>query len=327
MKTKTLLFSAAALFAASSVNAANDDVTPSHYKFSEKEVGPYEFFQYSNTGSNPAPVPYPDDKLVEGGFVVLAGGQVKNDDASVAGLNKGCHIVETEYGKMLLVKGFGSEELPELQGADKLEGFMSFNMYTDKTIPTDVPVRFEMVTKVVGPSVGGNVEVGILNINGDLKQMPLETTVAYTTTCTKWMPVFGDLNMAGYTAETLPLRIKYFIPGYSNFAGRAYYFARIKFTAEPTTEIPNVPADGWDTPDGTSSSVTALPSEDGGFVAWDKENIYLNEMELGSTVYIYSLNGSLVKTVLVSDPFMEVPMASGFYLVRYADKTSKVVIR
>lgn len=109
--------------------------------------------------------------------------------------------------------------------------------------------------------------------------------------------------------------------------GRAYYFARIKFTAEPTTEIPNIPADGWDTPDGTSSSVTTLPSDDSGFVAWDKENIYLNEMELGSTVYIYSLNGSLVKTVLVSDSFMEVPMSSGFYLVRYADKTTKVVIR
>ena len=44
MKTKTLLFSAAALLAVSSVNAANDDVTPSHFKFSEKEVGPYEFF-------------------------------------------------------------------------------------------------------------------------------------------------------------------------------------------------------------------------------------------------------------------------------------------
>lgn len=326
MKTKTLLFSAAALFAGFSVNAANDDVTPSHFKFSEKEVGPYEFFQYSNSGSNPVQ-PYPEDKLVDGGFVVLAGGQVKNDDASVAGINKGCHIVETEYGKMLLVKGFGSEEMPEVEAADNLEGFMSFNMYTDKTFPTGVPVRFEMVTKIVGAPIGGNITVEIRNKNGVNENIPLASTNAYTTTCTKWMPVFGDLNTAGYNPNTLPLRVKFNIPGYSNFAGRAYYFARIKFTAEPTTEIPNIPADGWDTPDGTSSSVTTLPSDDSGFVAWDKENIYLNEMELGSTVYIYSLNGSLVKTVLVSDSFMEVPMSSGFYLVRYADKTSKVVIR
>lgn len=326
MKTKTLLFSAAALLAGFSVNAANDDVTPSHFKFSEKEVGPYEFFQYSNSGSNPVQ-PYPEDKLVDGGFVVLAGGQVKNDDASVAGINKGCHIVETEYGKMLLVKGFGSEEMPEVEAADNLEGFMSFNMYTDKTFPTGVPVRFEMVTKIVGAPIGGNITVEIRNKNGVNENIPLASTNAYTTTCTKWMPVFGDLNTAGYNPNTLPLRVKFNIPGYSNFAGRAYYFARIKFTAEPTSEIPNVPADGWDTPDGTSSSVTTLPSEDCGFVAWDNENIYLNEMELGSIVYIYSLNGSLVKAVQISDSFMEVPMSTGFYLVRYADKTSKVVIR
>lgn len=326
MKTKTLLFSAAALLAVFSVNAANDDVTPSHFKFSEKEVGPYEFFQYSKNGANPEQ-PYPEDKLIEGGFVVLTGGQVKNNDESVAGINKGCHIVETEYGKMLLVKGFGSEEMPEVEAADKLEGYIHFHMFTDQTFPTNVPVRFEMVTKIVGAPIGGNITVDIRNKNGGDENIPLASTNAYTTTCTKWMPVFGDLNTAGYAAGTLPLRIDYFIPGYSNFAGRAYYFARIKFTAEPTSEIPNVPADGWDTPDGTSSSVTTLPSEDCGFVAWDKENIYLNEMELGSTVYIYSLNGSLVKAVQISDSFMEVPMSTGFYLVRYADKTSKVVIR
>ena len=265
--------------------------------------------------------------MKEGGFATLVGNNVKNDDASVEGINKGCHIVETEYGKMLLVKGFGSEEMPELEAADNLVGFMSFNMFTDKTFPTTVPVRFEMVTKIVGTPIGGNITVDIWNRNGVTENIPLPTTNAYTTTCTKWMPVFGDLNREGYGVESIPLRVKFNIPGYSNFAGRAYYFARIKFTAEPTSEIPNVPADGWDTPDGTSSSVTTLPSDDSGFVAWDKENIYLNEMELGSTVYIYSLNGSLMKTVLVSDSFMEVPMSTGFYLVRYADKTTKVVIR
>lgn len=167
MKTKTLLFSAAALLAVSSVNAANDDVTPSHFKFSEKEVGPYEFFQYSNQGSNPRH--YSDDELKEGGFATLVGNNVKNDDASVEGINKGCHIVETEYGKMLLVKGFGSEEMPELEAADNLVGFMSFNMFTDKTFPTTVPVRFEMVTKIVGTPIGENITVDIWNRMEQLK--------------------------------------------------------------------------------------------------------------------------------------------------------------
>lgn len=323
MKTKTLLFSAAALLAVSSVNAANDDVTPSHFKFSEKEVGQYDFFQYSNQGSNPVPSPYPDEKLVEGGFVVLSGGQVKNNDESVAGMNKGCHIVETEYGKMLLLKGSDCDEMPELVSADKLTGYLSINMFSDKTFPVGVPVRFEMVAKVVGASIGADFTLEIFNKGAN---SVLANTIAYPKTCVKWMPVFGDFTVDSEAA--LPIRLKYNVPNNGNLIGRAYYFARIKFTANPSSDnIPNVPADGWDTPDGTSSSVTTLPSEDCGFVAWDKENIYLNEMELGSIVYIYSLNGSLVKAVQISDSFMEVPMSTGFYLVRYADKTSKVVIR
>lgn len=321
MKTKTLLFSAAALLAGFSVNAANDDVTPSHFKFSEKEVGPYDFVQYSNNGSNPVPSPYPDEKLVDGGCVVLTGGQVKDNDESVAGFNKGCHIVETEYGKMLLLKGPDCDEMPELSAADKLTGYLSINMLSDKTFPVNTPVRFEMVTKVVGSSIGQDFTLDIFN---SASNSIFGNTIAYPQTCVKWMPVLGDFIVNN---DVVPIRVKYSIPNNGNMIGRAYYFARIKFTAEPTSEIPNVPADGWDTPDGTSSSVTTLPSEDCGFVAWDNENIYLNEMELGSIVYIYSLNGSLVKAVQISDSFMEVPMSTGFYLVRYADKTSKVVIR
>ena len=212
--------------------------------------------------------------------------------------------------------------MPELVSADKLTGYLSINMFSDKTFPVGVPVRFEMVAKVVGASIGADFTLEIFNRSAN---PVLANTIAYPKTCVKWMPVFGDFTVDGEAA--LPIRLKYNVPNNGNLIGRAYYFARIKFTAGPTTEIPNIPADGWDTPDGTSSSVTTLPSDDSGFVAWDKENIYLNEMELGSTVYIYSLNGSLVKTVLVSDSFMEVPMSSGFYLVRYADKTTKVVIR
>ena len=49
-------------------------------------------------------------------------------------------------------------------------------------------------------------------------------------------------------------------------------------------------------------------------------------MDIDSVVSIYSLNGALVKTVNVTDSFMEIPMSRGAYIVKYANKTSKVIL-
>jgi len=38
------------------------------------------------------------------------------------------------------------------------------------------------------------------------------------------------------------------------------------------------------------------------------------------------LNGALVKTVKVTDSFVEVPMSRGAYVVKYGNKASKVVL-
>jgi hypothetical protein len=104
MKTKALLISTLCLLGANYSWAADEDVTPGHLKFADQTVGSYEFVHYSSQGANPVS-PYPTEKLKEEGTVVLTGGQVKNEDASVAGFNKGCHIVASDYGNMLLIKG------------------------------------------------------------------------------------------------------------------------------------------------------------------------------------------------------------------------------
>lgn len=112
MKTKVLLFSTLFFSANLFTYAADEDVTPGHLKFADKAVGPYEFVHYSSTGANPTS-PFPSENLKEDGTVVLTGGQVK-DETGVAILNKGCHIVASEYGNMLLIKGNGSTEQPDL---------------------------------------------------------------------------------------------------------------------------------------------------------------------------------------------------------------------
>jgi len=327
MKTKVLSLSFSLLVSMNCMWAADEDVTPAHLNFAAQPEGPYEFVHYSSTGSNPA-TPFPEADLKATGTVVLTGGQVKNDNASVAGFNKGCHIVASEYGNMLLIKGNGSSEAPDLSEADALGGYVVVNMFTTSDFPTNTPVRFQFVSKVVG-DVTSDYKVAIYNYGGSTVSIPLSEKTAYSPIDTKWWPVIYDLDISTITGDDrVPLRVKYSIPG-AHANGRAVYIASIKFTANPSTECPELDpnSDGWDTPDGSpvSSAVEGVESAQG-FVAWDRQNIYLNEMELGSTVYIYSITGSLVKTIQVNDSFMEVPMNQGVYVVKYGDKTSKVVL-
>ena len=328
MKTKVLSLSFSLLVSMNCMWAADEDVTPAHLNFAAQPEGPYEFVHYSNATSNPKPTPYPTDKLKADGTVVLTGGQVKDNDASVAGFNKGCHIVASEYGNMLLIKGNGSTEEPDLEAADALGGYVNLNMFTTSDFPVNTPVRFQFVSKVVG-GVTSDYKVAIYNYGGSNSNIPLPEKTTYSPIDTKWWPVIYDLDISTIVgSDQIPLRIKYSIPQ-AHANGRALYIATIKFTANPSTECPELDpnSEGWDTPDGSpvSSAVEGVESAQG-FVAWDRQNIYLNEMELGSTGYIYSITGSLVKTIQVNDSFMEVPMNQGVYVVKYGDKTSKVVL-
>lgn len=328
MKTKALLFSVFCLASANFVQAADEDVTPPHLDFAAQQVGSYEFVHYSSNGSNPT-TPFPTDDLKADGTVVLTGGQVQNDNASVDGFNKGCHIVSSDYGNMLLIKGNGSTEEPDLTAADALAGYVVLNMFTTSDFPTNTPVRFQFVSKVVG-GITSDYKVAIYNFGGSTSNIPLPETTTYSSIDTKWWPVIKDLDISTVTgSDRVPLRIKYSIPA-GHVDSRAIYIASVKFTANPSDECPEfdpVNFDGWDTPDGSSPS-TAIESVEStqGFVAWDSQNIYLNEMEMGTQVYIYSITGALVKSLEVNDSFVEVPMNRGVYVVKYGNKTSKVVL-
>ena len=328
MKTKVLLFSTLFFSAHLFTYAADEDITPGHLKFADKAAGPYEFVHYSSTGANPTS-PYPAENLKEDGTVVLTGGQVK-DETGVAILNKGCHIVASEYGNMLLIKGNGSTEQPDLSAADALGGYANIHMFTQTDFPINTPVRFHFVSQVIGDPVTADYKISIWNYGGAVTNVPLPETTTYTAVDTKWWPIYADLDIAGITgSDRIPLRIRFNIPG-GHLANRAIYIAKIQFTANPTGECPEfnpITFDGWDTPDGsTPSGIDAIGNDAKGFVTWDNQYIYLNNMDIDSVVSIYSLNGALVKTVSVTDSFMEVPMSRGAYIVKYANKTSKVIL-
>ena len=169
---------------------------------------------------------------------MLTGGQVKNEDASVAGFNKGCHIVASDYGNMLLIKGDGSAEEPTLSAADALAGYINVSMFTQIDFPVNTPVRFHFVSKVVGDPITADYKISVWNFGGATTNVPLPETTTYSSIDTKWWPIYADLNIAGITGDDrIPLRIRYNIPG-GHLGNRAIYIATIQFTANPSGECP-----------------------------------------------------------------------------------------
>ena len=193
----------------------------------------------------------------------------------------------------------------------------------------NTPVRFHFVSKVVGDPITADYKISVWNFGGATTNVPLPETTTYSSIDTKWWPIYADLNIAGITGDDrIPLRIRYNIPG-GHLGNRAIYIATIQFTANPSGECPEfdpVNFDGWDTPNGSPATGIDAIGETNGFVAWDSQYIYLNDIDFGTEVFIYSLNGALVKTVKVTDSFVEVPMSRGAYVVKYGNKASKVVL-
>ena len=230
---------------------------------------------------------------------------------------------------MLLIKGNGSTEEPKLSAADALAGYINVNMFTQTDFPVNTPVRFHFVSKVVGDPITAEYKISVWNFGGATTNVPLPETTTYSSIDTKWWPIYADLNVAGITGDDrIPLRIRYNIPG-GHLGNRAIYIATIQFTANPSGECPEfdpVNFEGWDTPNGSPATGIDAIGETNGFVAWDSQYIYLNDIDFGTEVFIYSLNGALVKTVKVTDSFVEVPMSRGAYVVKYGNKASKVVL-
>ena len=128
MKTKTLLFSAAALLAVSNVNAQTD-ITPERFVFSNQELGEYRI-DYFYSGANPVVGWQMAIDQSDNGFFVLAGAAAKlgqSEEVPTSNMGQSIQKLTTivdlggEIGKVLCMKGQssnyenGAENIP---GAD-----------------------------------------------------------------------------------------------------------------------------------------------------------------------------------------------------------------
>lgn len=315
MKTKKLLFSAALLAVCSGAFAAADqDITPAIYNFEAAPVGQYNFFQDGWKGANP------DLSLVAGyaekaAIGVAPASGITPDATTLAAINAGCSIVQTSDGdKVLLIKGKDSQEAPSAPAATiAIPMWYGFNLFSGNSTSGDI-VRCMSVIKNV-PAI--DIASFVVGKSGT----SLDTGSAYTIYDSKWWPVFLDRPTK---SDQMPIRIKLNLP--AGFDGYATYIGLVKYTVDPTEAIPEIPEEGWDRPNGKTSGVENGLTDDGSFLAWDKQNIYVNNVQEGSNVSVFSISGQLVKSVQVTSAFMEIPMEQGIYIVKFGTKTAKVIL-
>ena len=141
---KQILLSLAMIMTASGAFAQNEDITPSKYKYADKEVG-QELIDGIYTGAN---IPAPCDEIVKekynNGLFAVAGGQFANPAQPYAkDLQAGTSIVDLggEVGKVLCINGKNSKfnekynvEFPKCTGT---LNWFNFNWFMDpKNTPT-----------------------------------------------------------------------------------------------------------------------------------------------------------------------------------------------
>lgn len=142
---KQILLSLAAMAAVGTAYAQDIDLTPSNYKYAERQVGQETIAKFF-TGAN---IPAPCDAIVSenynNGLFVVAGGQFANDKQPYAkDLQAGTSIVDLggEVGKVLCINGANSKyndkykmDYPQCTGT---LNWFNFDWFTDpNNTPTD----------------------------------------------------------------------------------------------------------------------------------------------------------------------------------------------
>lgn len=142
---KKAVFGFAMMMATASVNAQNIDLTPSNYKYAERNVGQQTISKFFNGANVPAPCDALVSEAYDNGLFVVAGGQFANPAQPYAtDLQAGTSIVDLggEVGKVLCINGAKSK-FNEKFGMDypKCTGnlnWFNFNWFMDpKNSPVD----------------------------------------------------------------------------------------------------------------------------------------------------------------------------------------------
>lgn len=327
MKTKTLLFSAAALLAVSSVNAQTD-ITPERFIFSNQELGEYKIDYFNKGGNTPVNWQMTIDQS-DNGFFVLAGAAKLGQSEEVPTSNMGQSIQKLttivdlggEIGKVLCMKGQssnyenGAENVP---GAD-IDWF-NYNFYSPKSqTPVNAPVRIRLVFNCVHNDAenAGTLFKMYSSTNQNNagtaydKFEPKDFLKDGVYDPTKWEIFEIDVQVA---EDGNPPRLKMEVQT-GVWANGAILIKEIKFIANPEGE----PVQGeFVTYDSGTSNVAETILDQSAYSVNGNNVTFLQAGE------IFGLNGIKVATAKAGET---VQLNAGFYIVRTNGQASKLVIR
>ena len=328
MKTKTLLFSAAALLAVSNVNAQTD-ITPERFVFSNQELGEYKIDYFNKGGNTPVNWQMAIDQSDEGLFVVAGAPGKLDPSEEIPTTNMGQSIQKLttivdlggEIGKVLCMKGQssnyenGAENVP---GADI--GWFNYNFYSPKSqTPVKAPVRIRLVFNCVhndAENAGALFKMYSSTNQNNAgtaydKFEPKDFLKDGVYDPTKWEIFEIDVQVA---EDGNPPRLKMEVQT-GVWANGAILIKEIKFIANPEGD----PVQGeFVTYDSGTSNVAETILDQSAYSVNGNNVTFLQAGE------VFGLNGIKVATVKAGET---VQLNAGFYIVRTNGQASKLVIR
>ena len=328
MKTKTLLFSAAALLAVSNVNAQTD-ITPERFVFANQELGEYKI-DYFNAGSNPADdFQLASDNSDNGFFLLCAGAPNVGTSGEEAGtaMTKAIQSATTiidlggEIGNVFCSKGTKSlyEEGTQNLPSETFIGWYNYSFYLPKTTtPQNGKVRIRMVFNIVHNNqalentlcnmyIAWNGKA-VSDIYSGFKPSDFMNEDG-SHDVTKWEVYEFDADV-----QTFPMRLKMEIQQ-NDWVNGAILIKEIKFIANPEGD----PVQGeFVTYDSGTSNVAETILDQSAYSVNGNNVTFLQAGE------VFGLNGIKVATAKAGET---VQLNAGFYIVRTNGQASKLVIR
>ncbi len=331
MKTKTLLFSAAALLAVSNVNAQTD-ITPERFVFSNQELGEYKI-DYFNAGSNPADdFQLASDNSDNGFFLLCAGASNVGTSGEEAGtaMTKAIQSATTiidlggEIGNVFCSKGTKSlyEEGAQNLPSETVIGWYNYSFYLPKTTtPQNGKVRIRMVFNIVHNNQASENTLWNMYAMKWNGQKASEDYTGFKPSdfmnedgshdITKWEVYEFDMTTED---KTFPLRLKMDIQN-NEWVNGAILIKEIKFIANPEGD----PVQGeFVTYDSGTSNVAETILDQSAYSVNGNNVTFLQAGE------VFGLNGIKVATAKTGE---NVQLNAGFYIVRTNGQASKLVIR
>lgn len=346
MRKKILLFSA--FFAMAMAGMAQKDITPARYVFANQKVGTFTYDE-ALAGANPANA---YDKAVDNfhdGYIVINNGQFGAGlDAAPNAMyiQSGTSIVDMggEVGKVLCIKGANST-FPFGKAAEGTFGIGWWNMsfYTPSNVPEETPVRFRIVFKIVENTpdiLAGMLAVRAYTYAGDFS----DATKAYGSSefiaryddddspkedengnyyyeDNLWQAVEFDYQ-AG-TEAGIPMRLALAFSNQAKLPNSTILIKEIKMTMSPVGEPKAEEAIRF------SSSVAneKIKFENKVSYAVSGNRVELRGLNAGEKVYVYMVNGKMVKTFTAKGSNDYVTLSDGLYFVKSATSTLKVSVK